>query len=190
MFRHADRGRAPGATGDGQSGQALLELALIAPILIMLLAGLVQFALIFETQIGINNAIREAARRAAALAAPDDATAQVNADWTLAQVKLLLANAQNHDASFDTIEVCIVRPSAYPTDPSGNPQVVVRIKDTYRHPVFLPIVSMILDGIDGTADGRLAASNSTEFHVEQTGTITVSNGGVARSPAGGGFCTP
>jgi Flp pilus assembly protein TadG len=66
LFRHAGRGRAPGATGDGQSGQALLEFALIAPILILLVMAIFQFAYVLETQNGLTNAVREAARRGAA----------------------------------------------------------------------------------------------------------------------------
>ena len=124
MFRH--RGRSGPTAADGpdgaarrrQSGQALLELALVAPLLILLLAGLVQFALIFETQIGINNAMREAARRGAALTTPDVATAQANANWTLTELQTVLANAQNHDASQDTLEVCFFTPATYTQDAS------------------------------------------------------------------------
>lgn len=190
MFRGTRRGRADRAGRSRESGQALLELALIAPILIMLLAGLVQFALIFESQIGITNAVREAARRGASLAAPDQPTAQANATWTLGQLQTLLANSQTHSGSRDTIEVCIVTPASKPLDASGTTQVVVRITESYRHPLFLPIVDLILDGIDGVSDRSLAASTFTEFHVEQTGVPNVGSGGFARSPAGGTFCTP
>ena len=186
MFRH--RGRSGPTAADGpdgaarrrQSGQALLELALVAPLLILLLAGLVQFALIFETQIGINNAIREAARRGASLTT-DATTAQANADWTLAELQTLLGNTQNHDSSLDTLEVCFFTPSTYTLDASGNAQVMVRIKDTYKHPLFLPLVNLILDGIDGSSDSRLAADNVVQFHVEQTTSTNIGSGAYARN---------
>jgi Flp pilus assembly protein TadG len=165
-----------------ESGQALLELALVAPILIMLLAGLVQFALIFERQIGINNAVREAARRTATFDTPDVATAQTNATWALGQVQSLLANAQVHEASRETIEVCIVTPaSPDDVDVANNAQVVVRITVSYRHPVFLPIVDLILDGIDGVTDRSLKASTTAQFRVEQTGSHNVDTGAYARN---------
>jgi Flp pilus assembly protein TadG len=163
-----------------QSGQALIELALVAPILVMFLAGLVQFALIFERQIGINNAVREAARRTAALAAPDQSTAQANAGWARNELLTLLGNSQAHTTSRDTIVVCIVNPTTNPSDPAGNLNVVVRISESYRHPLFMPIVDLILDGIDGVTDQSLAVSASTEFHVEQTGNANnVGSGGAA-----------
>ncbi len=189
MFRRTGRSRAAGADRNKQSGQALIELALVAPILILMLAGLVQFGLIFETQIGINNAIREAARRAATFATPDQATAQSNATWALGQAQSLLGNSQNHDASFDLIEVCIGPSASKPTDPSGTAQVFVQVKSAYRHPLFLPIVDLILDTIDGSSDRRLLSSNSTEFHVEQSGTPSVGAGGAARSDGTTGPCT-
>ena len=156
----------------------------------MMLAGLVQFGLIFETQIGINNAIREAARRVAAIAAPDQPTAQANATWALGELQTALGNSQNYSASQSDVEVCIVNPLINPTDASGFVQVLVRIKVTYHHSLFLPIVDLILDGIDGSSDRRLAASNSTEFHVEQAGNNIVGAGGVARSNGITTPCTP
>jgi len=155
-----------------------------------MLAGLVQFGLIFETQIGINNAIREGARRVAAIAAPNQAAAQANATWALGELQTALGNAQSYSASQSDVEVCIVNPSVNPNDASGSVQVVVRIKVVYRHPVFLPIVDLILDRIDGVGDRALSASNSTEFHVEQPGSNSVGIGGVARSNGVSSPCTP
>jgi Flp pilus assembly protein TadG len=189
LSRFARRSEGARTRSGRESGQALIELALVAPIIILLLAGLVQFALIFETQIGIDNAIREAARRGATQDTPDVGTAQLNADWTLAQAVALLGNAQNHDVSRDNIEVCYFTPTADPTDPSNNGQVDVRITDSYRHPVFLPIVDLILDGIDGVSDRSLAASASTEFHVEQTGNNNIGAGAAARTSGTTTVCT-
>lgn len=166
---------------NGERGQALLELALVAPILILIIAGLVQFGVIYERQIGINNAIRDAARISATWESKSDATALANAGSTLTKVRALLSNAQTYDESQMKIEVCIGNPSANPTDPSGQHQVDVRIKVWYRHPLFLPIVDLILDRIDGTSDGALEAANVTEFHVEQTGDNAI-NSQVATFP--------
>ena len=98
MFRVKGRSGAEGARRGRQSGQALLELALVAPILILLLAALVQFALIFERQVGISNAVREAARRAATYDAKTPAEAQANAVWTL-EDQTQAATAQDCDGN-------------------------------------------------------------------------------------------
>lgn len=176
----------------GERGQALLELAIVAPVLILIIAGLVQFGVIYERQIGINNAIRDAARIAATWDSKDIGTASSNATQTLAKVRTLLANAQTYDESRMRIEVCIGTPSANPTDPSGNYQVDVRIKVWYRHPLFLPIVDLILDRIDGTSDQSLEASNVTEFHVEHDNTTPISgavSAQVSSFPAGVVSCS-
>jgi Flp pilus assembly protein TadG len=173
-----------------ESGQALLELALVAPVLILILAGLVQFALIFETQIGIDNAIREAARRGATLDT-DMSNMQANAYWTLGQAQTLIAaSVQNYSTTRDTLEVCFFTPTAKPTDPSGKAQVDVRVSDSYRHPLFMPIVDLILDQIDGTPDQSLTASSRTEFHVEQTSAtpVDIGPGAAARSNGVTGVC--
>jgi Flp pilus assembly protein TadG len=190
LYRFARRGRGAATKSSRESGQALIELALVAPILILILAGLVQFALIFERQIGIDNAIREAARRGATLDT-DTTNMQANANWTLGQAQTLLANSQNYEASRDTIEVCFFKPSANPTDPFGNAQVDVRVTDSYRHPLFLPIVDLLLDQIDGVQDRSLKATSTTEFHVEQTSAIPadIGAGAGARSDGTTGTCT-
>src|SRR5918995_3869574 len=51
---------------DRESGQALLELALVVPILVLIALAIFQFAFVIESQMGLTNAVREAARRVAA----------------------------------------------------------------------------------------------------------------------------
>ena len=60
-----------------ENGAVMVEFALIATILIILLAGIIQFGLIFNTQLGLENAVREGARFASlpANANNDQATA-------------------------------------------------------------------------------------------------------------------
>jgi Flp pilus assembly protein TadG len=177
----------------GESGQAMLELALVAPVIILLLMALIQFALIYERQVGITNAVREAARRTAALDAKDVGTAQANASWALNELTTLLGNSQAHDASRDSIEVCVGTPAVNPTDAAGQGQVMVRVTDSYKHPLWLPIITQLLDSIDGNGDQSLLASTVAEFRVEQTGSNTVTpyfarwNGNATSTGSG---CTP
>ena len=46
----------------------------------------------------------------------------------------------------------------------------------YKHPLFLPIITQILDEIDGVQDNKLLASASAEFRVEQTGSHDIGTG--------------
>jgi Flp pilus assembly protein TadG len=159
-------------------GQALVEFALVLPIAIIILAALVQFGVIFERQIGIQNAVREAARAAAALPT-DDSNALTNAGWAYQCLfgqttdpnppdtcgrHLLQANVEDYDQSqIQALNVCY---DNGPTDPSGNGQILVTASITYKHPLFVPIISAMLDGIDGTIDNALWESTSATFHVE------------------------
>lgn len=152
----------------GQAGQALLELALVAPILILLLVSVVQLGVIFQRQIGLENAVREAARRGASL----DTTsinAGLNAAWTLGELQTILANVQGHAVAQERdLQVCFYTPtSPDDTDPIGNKRVVVKVDAGYAHPLFMPIVGQILDGFDGANDSALRGDSSSEFEVAQ-----------------------
>ena len=171
--------------GAARPGQALVEFAVVAPILILILAAVLQFGLIFQRQIGIENAARETARLGATWAATDDATAGTNAAaaWTalMGSGKLLQTNVQGYDANWCPVSsvcarVCYYQsgtapnPSAAPapTDPASNKQVLVTAYVTYYHPLIIPVIAQILDGLDGTLDSppALRVSTSSTFSVQ------------------------
>ncbi len=58
------------------SGAALVEFALVMPVLVLFLFGIVQFGLAFDQKQSVNSAAREGARTAAI---PDDATVDYDA---------------------------------------------------------------------------------------------------------------
>ena len=169
------------AASEHASGQALIEFALVATIMVLLLAGLAKFGLIAERQIGIQNAVREAARRGATQATATAGAAATNATWTLGQLQTLLANAQGYEASHATVlKACFYTPSAPDNvDPAGNSQVWVRVQATYAHPLFMPLVNVIVDPLDGSTDNALAIAASATFHVEQTGSNDIGSGACA-----------
>ena len=57
--RDTDEGRA------GERGQAMVEFAVAAPVLVLLLFGIMQFGILFYTYIDLTSATREGARKAA-----------------------------------------------------------------------------------------------------------------------------
>ena len=65
------RSRASSEAGD--SGQAVVELALCLPMLFMFLLGIVQLVVIVRDQLAVQLAAREAARAAAVAASPPEA---------------------------------------------------------------------------------------------------------------------
>jgi len=60
-----------------ESGQALVEFALVLPILLILLCGIIDFGWIYYNQISLSNAAREGARYAAIHYDPND----TQMDW-------------------------------------------------------------------------------------------------------------
>ncbi|HZK24961.1 MAG TPA: TadE/TadG family type IV pilus assembly protein [Oscillospiraceae bacterium] len=70
-----------------QQGQAITEMALTLPILLLILLGIIQFGFIFNGQIAVASAAREGARLAAVGAQDAEITATVQS--TLAGIALL-----------------------------------------------------------------------------------------------------
>ncbi len=56
--------RGPGAPGDRERGQALVEFALVLPLFLLLLLGIVQFGSVFRDYIALTDATRVGARQA------------------------------------------------------------------------------------------------------------------------------
>jgi Flp pilus assembly protein TadG len=159
----------PAAPDRRQSGQALVELALVVPILALVLAALVQLGLIYERQIGIENAIREAGRRVATFSTTDTIEASNNAAWTVDLLinssGLLASNVQGYTGSdVSDISVCY----RTETDPAGANSIKVAVTVVYSHPLFLPIISQILDGVDGINDSALRITTTSDFLVQNS----------------------
>lgn len=60
-----------------EKGQGLVEFALILPLLLLLVLGIIQFGIIFSSQIAITNAAREGAR-VAAVGLNDEVVERIN----------------------------------------------------------------------------------------------------------------
>jgi Flp pilus assembly protein TadG len=147
-------------------GQGLAEFALILPILALIFAAVIQFALVFETQIGISNAVREAARRAAANPTSSGNVA-TNGPWARSQLSSLLAEVQQYSSTnLISAQVCYVTV----TDPAGGTKVDATVSVQYGHPLFIPLIDRIIDSADGTADGRADVATSVTIEVQESST--------------------
>ena len=161
------RGRAKSGEQPRSLGQALVEFALVAPIMVLIFAALVQFAFIFERQIGIENAVRDGARRAATYETVDvlpDAALNGPFTWDLIWGPTgLMSNVQGYESSKVVVPSVCYQTN---TTPAGTTGVLVRAAMGYSHPLFLPIISQILDPLDGTTDGALRIDTFSEFQVQ------------------------
>jgi hypothetical protein len=144
-----------------ERGQALVEFALIVPILVLILIAIFQFAYVLETQIGLTNALREAARRAAAAPSPTDTWVrlQLEGDGTPSNPGLLAQNVQAYVTARAHHPIPVTFCSYTVAGVSGtNYRIDVSI--SYDHPVFFPILSFVTGSptiwnLTGTAEMRL-----------------------------------
>ncbi len=109
--------------GNQDEGQAAVELALVLPLVMTLLLGLVQVALVVRDQLLVAHAAREAARAAAVDSTPEAAGEAAMASAPLIQNRL-----------------------AVTADGSGATEGRVRVTVRYLSPTVVPLVgSMVGD---------------------------------------------
>lgn len=153
-------------------GQALVEFALVLVPLMLILAAILQFGLVLGTQVGITNAVREAARNAAASQTDTSALASANGHAVYVQLVgstgLLAKNVQAYQSSQLVASGSPVTQVCYRTytDPASTTQVMVKVEAHYRHPLLIPLISAILDGLDGSPDWAMRVGASEEIRVE------------------------
>jgi hypothetical protein len=166
-----------GPRRDRESGQALLELALVVPILVLIALAIFQFAFVIESQMGLTNAVREAARRVAATepnAAPDFTDGGVLDDWVVAQLcgpstppcagGLLEDNVQGFDPGRLPVEPDVDFCS-YSAAGTTNYRVIVGV--SYEHPVFFGLLAYATDLVDGNpGNDAWDLSASAEMRLE------------------------
>lgn len=144
-----------------------MELALILPILMLLITGLLQFGVLLSAQIAFVNGVREAARFGSVLQTSDGTQATTNGAQVNAQLTTVLdAGMPGYEAGLlvgaRTCYVEYTNPGSSPTTYS----VRMTVSGGYRHSLFLPIISSILDPLDGSSDGFFTLYASEIFRVE------------------------
>ena len=171
--------RRPRARRDAR-GQALTEFALIAPILFLLLFGVLQLGLLFGGQNGLVNGVREAARRAATYRVNDISlsdpgilaavcTSVENQLTTDLQAALPAFTATRLHASVSYHWEANPGGAAASPQPSGGGDgyfLYVEVDASYDHPLYVPLVGVFFDGLDGTNDNAFTLRASEQMRVE------------------------
>jgi hypothetical protein len=179
--RGTDAGSPTGPTSGGarreagpESGQALLEFALVVPILVLLVLAIFQFAYVLETQIGLTNAVREAARR---VVTSPSATVSWTEDQLLGgggDLGLLAENIHGYsasrlvpDADGDDVDVSFC---SFMVGGETNYRVDIRVE--YNHPVFFGLLVYATDATDANpGDGEWTLAASTQMRLEHADTF-------------------
>ena len=167
MCRVMDHEQRMGASPHGTEelhprGQALAEFAIVLPVLFALIAGIIQFGLIFWSQQTLTQIARDTGRWAATQTFCDGNTAQVTATANdIAGSSTLFGYSTGlwADGGADPTNKVVVswlRESGEPCPPTTNQdEAWVRVSIDHQVPVFFPIVP---------GDGQL--STTAEFRME------------------------
>ncbi len=183
-FNHAPTAIAPlHEKRDRRSrGQGLVEFALVLPVLAVIFMGILQFGVLFSTQVGITNAVREAVRNASAIPVANSGDALTAANSVYSRLTdpttgLLKRNGSSYSTGAlvttgsPRTQVCYY---SY-TDATGGISIMARVQVQYRHPLFVPLISGILDGFDGVTDQAYRLGTSEEIRVSN-GPLTSAGG--------------
>jgi hypothetical protein len=166
----------------GESGQALLELALVTPILVLLVMAIFQFAFVLETQMGLENAVREAARRVAA-AKPQSPPVWTGTgslrEWVQQQLcgdpvascaaGLLPQNVQAFEVGRLTTKPPTVKFCSYSVQTASGPETEYRVQVslTYSHPLFFGPMGFATDALDGVPNDAWDLNVSAQMRLEK-----------------------
>jgi Flp pilus assembly protein TadG len=169
---------------DRRSGQALVEFALVAPIFFLIVFSIIQLGLLLGGQNSLTNAVRETARYAVPYRVVDRAGAATACQIALVKLQSALkANPLTADTA--TREVPSIT-YTWLQDPTSQWYVQITVKADYKFPLYVPLISNLLDGLDGTLDtvddnmgvNNLQISAQEEMRVENdplsSGDVTTS----------------
>ena len=145
QFLHSSRAR---TTRRSERGQSLVEFALVLPVFIVLVMGIVDFGMALRSYVTVTNAAREGARVGIVC---DSGTAESTTDDAVKQ--------RVHDYSgdlIDTSDVTVTWPSGY-CESAGS----VQVKATYDYEFITPLGSFV-----NSIAGPLTLSSTTKMRVE------------------------
>jgi Flp pilus assembly protein TadG len=125
-----------------ERGQSLVEFAIVVPVFMILLGGMIQFGFILWGQNSVNQVVRDAGRYAATLPTTDTAAAEKRVEDLSAQ----------YGGPWTLTDRSAVYSGTCPPD-TNQDQCWVTITATYKIPIFFPL-------------GPNSVSSSTEFRVE------------------------
>ncbi|MBT8478503.1 MAG: pilus assembly protein [Gemmatimonadetes bacterium] len=139
------RSRTRGRTRLGDTGQALVEMAIALPILLALLVGIFEFARAYNVQQVITNAAREGAREGV-VSGQAAATPVVNLRLTEANI------------SGQTVTVTCV-----PAACANGDALTVEVSVSYTFVFIGPVLSLFSSGVD---PGTITLASTSTMRVE------------------------
>ena len=149
-------------------GQALTEFALVAPIFFLLLFAVIQLGIVMAAQNGLVDGVRSAARRAATYRINEgsfDATVWPSICTTIKdEVRVRLSTRV---IGYNPANLTRTLTYEWQQNPeSGDYFLVAHVVATYKNQLYVPLISAILDRVDGTVDDKLTLTASEQMRIE------------------------
>jgi Flp pilus assembly protein TadG len=135
--RHTARSSETGRGSSGERGSAFVEFALVAPILLLLMFGVLDFGRLFFTQLTLQHALREAGRFAVTgnkMANPGGGSSKMSRVASIKQI------AQQSAAGLDLTNIQI-KSIHGGTNHAGGPSDTVTISLTTNVKLLTPLVA-------------------------------------------------
>jgi Flp pilus assembly protein TadG len=174
MIRHI-RSRNAHDDRETREGQALVEFALILTPFLLIIFGIIQMGLLFSTQLGLSSAARDATRYASTLITTSSSQAATNGTAALTDMRSVRlpqyviaytdSNLVTTGGNPTTVRYCQYANGGSPT--TWSIRVIAEVE--YRQVLLLPLVSILIDGLDGTNDSKFRLGSSEEMRVEGLG---------------------
>ena len=147
-------------------GQALVEFAIVIPIFLLILFAIIQLGLLFGGQNGLVNGIRDTARYGSTsrvITKPEAASA---CGLVLSHLTSVLGPPRNELLGFAPADLVPSVAYAWQQQPDGLWYVQLKVHADYKFPLYVPLVSTLLDGMDGVTDQKLRLSAQEEMRIE------------------------
>lgn len=174
MIRHT-RSRSAHDDRKAREGQALVEFSLILAPFLLIIFGIIQMGLLFSTQLGLSTAARDSARYASTMMTTSSSQAGTNGTTALADLRTRRlpqyviaytdSNLVTTGTKPTTVTYCQYQNGGTPATWS----IRVRAQVEYRQVLLLPLVSILIDGLDGTNDSKFRLGSREEMRVEGLG---------------------
>ncbi|HVE25015.1 MAG TPA: TadE/TadG family type IV pilus assembly protein [Candidatus Acidoferrales bacterium] len=148
----------------------MTEFAIIAPILFLLLFGVLQVGLLMGAQNSLTNSVRDAARRAATYRVNDQS---FDPSIFGAVCDAVETNLVDHLSAYPDFDPALLTPTVsyeWKQTPDSKWFVIAHVSATYGYPVFVPLDRLlVLMGIPATGSwgpGHIQISASEQMRVE------------------------
>jgi len=162
-LRQRPRGRRSDVSIRDRAGQALAEMVMVIPVLVILVFGIIEFGLAFRTYQIITNSAREGAR-VAVLPSTTTLGADGGSDHVDTVVRNRMSDAGLNDANADVQFRCNAGGEHICTTTGGETEI--RVHYCHRFFVLGPLVSLAGGGGDCDAFGEVEIRTGSTMRAE------------------------